>query len=121
MPYKEMPRECEVIFAGIGKNGDDLLTVVDCDDGAYDLDGVTGTPEEIGKAVEQSLRHSDLITGKRTIVEDGGELFLTLKIRFKNKPAAKFPCKHCGGEIGWDAPSGVCSEECLRAAQGLSK
>jgi hypothetical protein len=32
--------------------------------------------------------------------------------------AVRFPCAACGQEIGWDAPSGVCSTSCLRHAQG---
>ena len=28
-------------------------------------------------------------------------------------------CHFCGTDIGWDAPSGVCSSDCLRAAQGF--
>lgn len=29
----------------------------------------------------------------------------------------KHPCKVCKRDMGWDRPSGVCSEECLRDAQ----
>lgn len=29
-------------------------------------------------------------------------------------------CRHCGNDLGWDRPSGVCSETCLRQAQGFS-
>lgn len=28
-------------------------------------------------------------------------------------------CQHCRTPLAWDAPSGVCSEACLRAAQGF--
>ena len=31
-------RICHVVFAGIGRSDEDLLKLVDCDDGAYDLD-----------------------------------------------------------------------------------
>jgi hypothetical protein len=37
-----------------------------------------------------------------------------------NTEAEDYPCKQCGKDIGWNAPSGVCSEACLRAAQGLN-
>jgi hypothetical protein len=30
-----------------------------------------------------------------------------------------YPCQVCGKDIGWDAPSGVCSEACLRKGQGF--
>jgi hypothetical protein len=33
----------------------------------------------------------------------------------------KYPCSVCGREIGWDAPSGVCSNECLAKGQGFSE
>lgn len=39
--------------------------------------------------------------------------------RLEARLAPKFPCHVCKKEIGWDAPSGVCSEECLRKGQGL--
>jgi hypothetical protein len=32
---------------------------------------------------------------------------------------AKFPCCVCGGEMGWDRPSGVCSTACLRKGHGF--
>jgi hypothetical protein len=32
----------------------------------------------------------------------------------------QFPCKVCGKDIGWDAPSGVCSRDCLDKGQGFA-
>jgi DnaJ-class molecular chaperone len=32
-----------------------------------------------------------------------------------------YVCSVCGTDIGWAAPSGVCSEECLRNGQGFSE
>jgi hypothetical protein len=29
-------------------------------------------------------------------------------------------CDVCGVELGWDRPSGVCSETCLRVGQGFA-
>lgn len=32
---------------------------------------------------------------------------------------SQFTCKVCQADLGWDRPSGVCSSECLRKAQGF--
>lgn len=32
---------------------------------------------------------------------------------------AIYPCKFCRRDIGWNAPSGVCSQTCLMRAQGF--
>lgn len=37
-----------------------------------------------------------------------------------DRDAQSFPCHVCGTEIGWNAPSSVCSTECLNAGQGFS-
>lgn len=34
--------------------------------------------------------------------------------------AVKHPCSVCKADIGWDAPSGVCSTECLNKGQGFT-
>jgi hypothetical protein len=78
-----MPRECEVVFAGIGSSDQDLLPVVKCDDGAYDLERLRGSPEEIGKAIGESLAESDALCGRNFVVDNGGHLYLTLKILFR--------------------------------------
>lgn len=31
----------------------------------------------------------------------------------------KFPCNVCGKDMGWDAPSGVCSQACLERGQAV--
>lgn len=31
----------------------------------------------------------------------------------------KYKCSVCGADLGWDAPSGVCSSECLNRGQGF--
>jgi hypothetical protein len=80
-------RTCEVVFAGIGRSDEDLLPIVNCDDGAYDLHDVKGSPGEIGQAIADSLRESDMMAGSRGgfLVEDGADLYLTVKIRFRRK------------------------------------
>lgn len=80
-------RTCEVVFAGIGRSDEDLLPIVNCDDGAYDLHDVQGPPSEIGKAISDSLRESDMMAGSRGgfLVEDGADLYLTVKIRFRKE------------------------------------
>lgn len=78
-------RTCEIVFAGIGTSDQDLLPIVDCDDGAYDLHEVRGTPAEIGKAIADSLRDSDLFHGtpmKARVDDEGDTLYLTIKIKF---------------------------------------
>jgi hypothetical protein len=37
------------------------------------------------------------------------------------KPSQRHPCKVCKEEIGWDAPSGVCSVMCSNTAQGFNR
>lgn len=37
------------------------------------------------------------------------------------EPAPKYPCSICKKDMGWDAPSGVCSSECLSRGQGFSQ
>src|SRR5687767_4954845 len=51
-------------------------------DGAYDLLDVAGTPEEIGKAIADSLREADLGNGSNGDVLEGQgrDLFLELRI-----------------------------------------
>ncbi len=51
-------------------------------DGAYDLLDVSGTPEEIGKAIADSLRESDIMQGRDLLLADrGADIFLTVTIR----------------------------------------
>jgi hypothetical protein len=38
-------------------------------------------------------------------------------IPWEQKPF--YPCHVCGGDMGFDAPSGVCGEACLRKGQGM--
>jgi hypothetical protein len=80
-------RTCEVVFAGIGRSDEDLLPIVNCDDGAYDLHDVKGSPGEIGKAIAESLSEVDMMGGSRGgfLVEEGADLYLTVKIRFRRK------------------------------------
>ena len=58
--------------------------------------------------------------GQRWFVVDGWTVLSGHRTRARARHKAKepkFPCAFCGGDIGWDAPSGVCSTECLTAAQ----
>lgn len=52
-------------------------------DGAYDLFDVVGTPDEIGKAIADSLKEADLYSGRRSSAIDAGhDLYLTVRIKF---------------------------------------
>lgn len=61
----------------------------DAGDGAYDLHGETGTPEEIGKAIADSLKTSDLYQGRAlpSRIDAGDDLYLVLRIKFCNPEA----------------------------------
>ncbi len=52
-------------------------------DGAYSLLDVSGSPEEIGKAIADALKEGDLGSGNRSAINDGKELFLNVRIKFK--------------------------------------
>lgn len=54
-------------------------------DGAYDLHDVVGTPEEIGKAVADSLKEGDLFRGQKSSIDDSRAIFLNLRIKFQKK------------------------------------
>lgn len=53
-------------------------------DGAYDLFDITGTPDEIGKAIGESLKTSDLFGGRNmpSQIDAGDNLFMNLRIKF---------------------------------------
>jgi hypothetical protein len=52
-------------------------------------------------------------SGKRTWID-----FRALKVL---PPLTdQFHCRVCGMDLGWDRPSGVCSEKCLRLAQSFT-
>jgi hypothetical protein len=52
-------------------------------DGAYDLFDQTGSPEDIGKAIADCLKTSDLWSGRGASTLDyGRDLFLTVRIKF---------------------------------------
>lgn len=56
----------------------------DAGDGAYDLHDQTGTPDEIGKAIADSLKTTDLFQGRAlsSRLAAGDDLFLILRIKF---------------------------------------
>lgn len=70
-------RPCHIVSASIEEeNG--------AGDGAYDLLDVAGTPDEIGKAIADSLKETDLYSGRRPSAIDAGlDLYLTVKIKFR--------------------------------------
>jgi hypothetical protein len=72
-----MKRICTIINGSVGGDRDAA------DDGAYDLLDATGTPEEIGKAIADSLRECDLLRGGRTsFLEDMKQpVYLNITIR----------------------------------------
>lgn len=49
-----------------------------------------------------------------------GAGFHILRAMENRSTSGVFACKVCGRDIGWDAPSGVCSCECLMEGQGLT-
>lgn len=51
-------------------------------DGAYDLLDIVGTPKQIGDAIASSLEQSSLMTGCRDIIEEGGDVYLVVKVKF---------------------------------------
>jgi hypothetical protein len=40
--------------------------------------------------------------------------------KFTGQPHKSYPCAVCGVEMGWDKPSGVCSQACLEKGQGFA-
>jgi hypothetical protein len=69
-------RYCKIVdgSVGTGPSADD--------DGAYDLFNRAGTPDEIGKAIADSLKTTDLLGGRGWhIEENGGCAFVRLTIR----------------------------------------
>ncbi len=56
-------------------------------DGAYDLHDVAGSPEEIGKAIGESLAASDICSGRQdSFLADGAELYLRVTVKFAFHP-----------------------------------
>lgn len=49
------------------------------------------------------------------LIERG--LDVSVADRATKKIKIRFPCSVCHKDIGWNAPSGVCSETCLREGQ----
>jgi hypothetical protein len=79
-----MRRMCHVEYASIGTEESPDA------DGAYDLHDIEGTPEEIGKAIADSLKDADVYRGgSYSLIESGHELVLNLRIRLwiEEKPA----------------------------------
>ena len=74
----------QITFAGIGSRGqDNLVEVVDCDDGAYDLHDLVGSADEIGTAIADYLKTADLYgAGRMAIADAEQDLFLTVQIKF---------------------------------------
>lgn len=60
-----------------------IVDANDAGDGAYDLHGEVGTPDEIGKAIAESLKTIDLFQGKSlpSRLAAGHDLFLVLRIK----------------------------------------
>ena len=75
-------RHCLIVDAAIEeKNG--------AGDGAYSLFGVSGTPEEIGKAIADALAEGDMSRGRTAIIgEEDGELYLDIRIKFASHTVA---------------------------------
>ncbi len=52
-------------------------------DGAYDLLNVVGSPDDIGKAIAESLKECDLfVGGTRSEIKAGRDLYLNVRIKF---------------------------------------
>ena len=58
-------------------------------DGEYDLHGMHGTPEEIGRAIARSLAEVDLSEGTTSLSRAGKPLRLRLLIEFRGPPEEK--------------------------------
>jgi hypothetical protein len=69
-------RLCHIVSASVEEeNG--------AGDGAYDLFDRVGTPDEIGKAIAESLKEADLFSGRRpSAIDAGHDLYLTVSIKF---------------------------------------
>lgn len=81
---KTVPRTCKIIDGQVGK------TPAADDDGAYDLLDVEGTPEEVGKAIADSLAEADLFGGGQgTYLERGQPIYINITIRLEPIPEAK--------------------------------
>lgn len=53
-------------------------------DGAYDLFNVVGTPDDIGKAIAESLKECDLFSGgTHSEIEAGQDLYLNVRIKLR--------------------------------------
>jgi len=74
-----MDRFCTIIHGGVGRDENAA------DDGAYDLLDVSGTPEEVGRAIAESLKATDLwnAQGGGAIEDRGRPVFLNLTIRIE--------------------------------------
>lgn len=69
-------RQCHIVSAFLEKENAS-------GDGAYDLFDLVGTPEEIGKAIADSIKAADLFSGRcPSAIDAGHDLFLTVKIKF---------------------------------------
>lgn len=83
-------RVCTIVSGGVGCDQDAG------DDGAYDLLDVSGTPEEIGKAIAESLAGFDVCAGREaTFGDKGQDVYLTVTIRVSQE------WRDCG-EGPWD-------------------
>lgn len=81
-----MARTCKIDYAyyeEIGRGGKELGG-----DGIYEINGVSGSPEKIGKLIEEALRTGDLWAGQErpSVIDAGGRLKYTLSIIVKRKP-----------------------------------
>lgn len=56
---------------------------------------------------------------ERNLYRDLARLILTSRNNTKEDGKPRYACRGCGADLGWDRPSGVCSEACLRALQGF--
>jgi len=69
-------RVCHIVAASVEEESG-------AGDGAYDLFDQTGTPDEIGKAIADSLKEADLYSGRRpSAIDAGHDLYLTVRIKF---------------------------------------
>jgi hypothetical protein len=88
-PRPPQERHCRVIYAGIGS------TPGEPDDGAYGLFDVSGSPLEIGAAIAEELRASDIFRGRNMLIADNDdELYLTVRIKFARHPVADDDTEH---------------------------
>lgn len=62
----------------------------DAGDGAYDLLGVGGSPEEVGAAITRALKETDLAAGSRSLLDSGEVIRLNIHIDIQKSNSSRW-------------------------------